>query len=93
MHYTIIDFTMRKYCFLIMLISSSVDAQESQLQKLSETKFNDSTVSLIYEIKIFNNTSHQICLRMSPSFETSILSTDTIELSSLKGDEIVHILV
>jgi hypothetical protein len=76
-----------KYLFwLLLLVSNEVFSQESKIRMVKEVIIADSLVLETYEIMIFNNTGHKICLSTSITFGLHILSKDTIELAPLSYD-------
>jgi hypothetical protein len=76
-----------KYIILFLFFPAHLFSQESKLKLLGAVKINDSLVLQTCELTIFNSSFHSICIKVSPSFETKILSRDTIQLASFdKGN-------
>ena len=72
------------FVFASLLFSNQLLSQEYQLKPLGKKIVNDSMFLQVYEVKIFNNTGHPICLKISNTFRAKILSEDTVQLASLK---------
>jgi len=71
-----------KNILFLLLLSSQLYSQESRFRITGVEKLNDSLIQKTGELMIFNNTGHQICLKVSTSFYSNILSSDTIELAA-----------
>ena len=73
-----------KYFFaLSLLFSNLLFSQETKFKIIAEVKINDSLVLQTCDLRIFNNTAHPICIKVSTTFREKILSKDTIRLASL----------
>jgi hypothetical protein len=71
----------------LLISTSSLLAQEYQVKVLGRQNIDEHTFLQICELKIYNNTKHQIGIKVSPTFALRILSRDTIRLATFRTEE------
>lgn len=76
----------KSFLLSLLLVSKIVSAQNASLKLLSETRDKDNKIVQIAEFKVYNNTPHPLCLKISTWF-LSNLEKDTIELVSRQSSQ------